>query len=143
MRRVNQAGFDLIKKFEGLKLNAYICPAGKWTIGYGHTKTAKPNQIITPDRAEFLLEMDLLDSIKAVEKWVAVPLTDNQFSAVVSLVFNIGESQFRRSTLLRRLNAGKYSEAAAEFPRWNKVKGVPVLGLTRRRRAEATLFQQK
>ena len=141
MRQINQAGLDLIKQFEGLRLFAYKCPAGVWTIGYGHTgPDVHPKLQITKERADMLLQQDVLWACKAVADNVKVALTDNQFSALVSLVFNIGESAFKKSTILRMVNEGRLKDAQAQFARWNKVGGVPSIGLTRRRKAEAELW---
>ena len=131
---------SLIKEFEDLYLEAYLCPAGKWTIGYGHTKTAKPGMKITERGAEELLQHDLAWCEDAVRKNVKVPLTQNQFDALVSFVFNVGEGAFRKSTLLKKLNAGDYEGAANEMPRWKRGGGKVLRGLVRRREAEKKLF---
>jgi GH24 family phage-related lysozyme (muramidase) len=140
MRKTNSAGLELIKHFEGLKLKSYQDAVNVWTIGYGHTKTAKPGQAISEPEAERLLKADLHDAESAVNRMVRVPLTDNQFDALVSFVFNLGAGSFQRSTLLRKLNAGEYQVAANEFLKWNKAGGRVLAGLTRRRRAEQALF---
>lgn len=134
---------SLIKEFEGLRLEAYLCPAKKWTIGYGHTKTAKPGMKITERGAEELLRQDLAWCEEAVRTGVKVPLTQNQFDALVSFVFNVGAGAFKRSTLLRLLNQGDYDGAASQFQRWNKAGGQVLKGLTRRRKAEAEKFRDE
>ena len=132
---------DIIKKHEGLRLEAYMpTPNDVWTIGYGHTHTTKQGMKITAGQAESLLRKDITWVEKAVNKLVVVPLTQNQFDALSSLVFNIGEGAFAASTLLRYLNKGRYQEAAAEFMRWIHAGGKRLDGLIRRRRAEQELF---
>lgn len=138
MQLVNE---HLIKKWEALKLEAYLpTPNDKWTIGWGHTKTARPGMKITEERAEILFDSDVAWAVDAVNKLVKVPLTQNQFDALVSFVFNIGETNFRTSTLLRKLNAKDYEGAARELPRWNKQKGKVLKGLVRRRAEEMEIF---
>ena len=140
MKTINQAGIDLIKEFEGLSLKAYKCMAGKWTIGYGHTLTTKEGMVITQEQADEILKTDLSYFERKVEKLVTVPLTDNEFSALVCFVFNIGAANFERSTLLKLLNRGWYEQVPAQLMRWNKVNGQVVGGLSRRRSAEAKIW---
>lgn len=187
MRQVNEAGVNLVKEYEGLVdgdpntpgLDPYICPAGYWTIGWGHvvlhpetgdmlreqrdargrwTKTNEaiaraiyPNGI-TIDEAEALLEEDLTWFGERVARYVTVPLTDNQFAALVSFAFNVGIGLprghpqapngrgLRGSTLLRRLNEGDYGAPLDELPKWNKGGGAVLSGLIRRREAEMVLW---
>jgi len=147
----SQSGLDIIKKFEGLHrlgqdglVRAYRCPAGRWTIGYGHTKGVRSGQKITPEQAEQFLQEDVQWCEDAVKRHVHVPLSQLQFDALVSFVFNLGEGNFASSTLLKVLNRGEYSDVPEQLARWNKarVDGVlkPLRGLTRRRSAEAALF---
>lgn len=131
---------EIIKHYEGLRLKAYKCPAGVWTIGYGHTKTAKQGQVITEDYAVELLRLDLADAERAVNKYVKAPINQNQFDALSSFAFNLGGGNFRSSTLLKKLNARDYLGAANEFKRWNKAGGKVLNGLVRRRESEANLF---
>ena len=132
---------DMIKESEGLRLDAYMpTPNDVWTIGYGHTKTAKPGMKITVKGAEALLLHDLAWVEDVVNDFVEVPLTQNQYDALCSFVYNVGGSAFRKSTLLRKLNTGDYQGAADQLPRWNKQKGKVLRGLTRRRAEERTLF---
>lgn len=142
--KINQRGIDFIKQQEGLRLSAYPDPGTKgnpWTIGYGHTGLdVRPHEQISEGEALRLLSDDIRKSELAVEKAVHVPLTDYQFSALVSFVFNVGEERFKNSTLLRYLNNKNYMAAASELPYWNKVGGVVMLGLAKRRRAEFNLF---
>lgn len=137
---INQKGLDLIKSFEGLQLSAYKCPAGILTIGYGHTANVTPHQCITKQQAEEYLRQDCSVFENAIENLVRVPLTENQFSALVSFVYNVGIGQFRSSTLLKKLNKKDYYGAALEFPRWTMGGGRTLLGLIRRREAEKLLF---
>lgn len=140
MRQTNQAGVDLIKEFEGFRSEAYLCPADVWTIGYGHTKGVQPGDVVTAEEAEDLLREDLAWAEKAVWAAVEVPLTDDQFAALVSFTFNLGEGALRSSTLLRRLNAGEHEAVPSELMRWNKAGGKVLAGLTRRREAEGALW---
>lgn len=139
--RINQAGLDLIKSFEGLRLKAYVCPAGILTIGYGHTgPDVLENQEIDATTATNLLERDLERFEDGVESIVRVYLTDNQFSALVCFAFNLGLGALAKSTLLKVLNEGQFSKAADELLKWNKARGLILPGLTRRRQAERILF---
>lgn len=140
--KTSQSGIELIKKFEGCRLAAYKCPAGVWTIGYGHTSGVKAGQKITQQQAETYLKNDLQVFEKGVEKVVKVSLNQNQFDALVSFSYNCGLGALRTSTLLKKLNAGDYKGASKEFPRWNKSNGRVLTGLTRRRSAEKALFDK-
>jgi lysozyme len=139
-RRIGPRGLAIIKQYEGLRLTAYLCPAKVWTIGYGSTGPAvKPGMTITAERGEALLKEDLERFEKAVS--IAAPTaTQNQFDAMVSLAFNVGEANFNSSTLLRRHRAGQHALARSEFARWNKSRGKVLAGLTRRRASEAALY---
>lgn len=143
-RQINQEGLELIKRFEGLELEAYQDVAGIWTIGYGHINTARPGMRITEQQAEELLHQDLQRFEEGVERLVKVPLNDNEYSALVSFSFNVGVNALAGSTALRRLNKGDRIGAAEALEWWNKarVNGVlqEVRGLTRRRAAEKALF---
>jgi GH24 family phage-related lysozyme (muramidase) len=142
-RNINPSGLKLIKTFEGLELNAYQDAVGVWTIGYGHTKTAKKGMTISEAQAEELLKADLDLFEVAVADAVKVTINDNQFSALVSFAFNLGPRNLSRSTLLKLLNNGNIQGAADEFPKWNKAGGQVLRGLTRRRNAERALFLGK
>lgn len=136
---------DLIKKHEGLRLKAYLpTPYDVWTIGYGHTSTAYEGMVITEKKAEKLLRADLKWVRDVLAKEVKVPITQEQYDALASFVFNLGGANFRNSTLLRKLNAYDYVGAADEFLRWNKQRQggrmVVLLGLTKRRTEERALF---
>lgn len=139
-RQVNAAGRALIKEFEGLRLQAYPCPAGLWTVGYGHTRTARPGMVISAEQAEWLLDDDLRLAARDVSRLVTVPLNDHQFAALVSFLFNIGAKNFAESSLLRLLQRGWYEQVPAQLMRWTKVRGEAMGGLTRRRAAEARLW---
>lgn len=136
---------QLIKESEGLKLEAYLDAVGVWTIGYGDTGAdVKEGLVITKEEAEERLEQRLREFEGYVNKYVKVDLNQNQFDALVSLVYNIGPENFRTSTLLKLLNLSDYQGAADQFPRWNKgrVNGklVALNGLTTRRNKERKLF---
>jgi lysozyme len=143
-RHINKAGIDLIKSFEGCRLEAYPDPAtggDPWTVGYGSTgpKVVKGLKI-TQQQAEELLLEDLERFEKGVSNLVTVNISDNQFAALVSFSFNCGLANLKSSTLLKLVNAGKFEEAALQFERWNKAAGKVMTGLTRRRQAERDLF---
>ena len=134
---------ELIKESEGLRLEAYLpTPNDVWTIGYGHTKTAKKGMKITLAGAEALLYQDLAWVEAAIDTYVQVPLNQNQYDAIASFIYNVGATAFRKSTMLKLLNAGDYDGAADQFPRWNKQKGKVLNGLTKRRQEENTLFKK-
>lgn len=133
-----------IKKWEGLELEAYLCPANVWTIGYGHTKTARPGMVITKAEADHLLRQDLRWVDQAINEYVKVDLNQNQFDALSSFIFNLGSGNFKSSTLLKKLNKGDFKGAAEEFLRWDKArvngKLVSLRGLRLRRQDEKDLF---
>lgn len=140
----SKRAYILIKQFESLQLKAYQCPAGLWTIGYGHTATAKPGMVIDKTTAEELLRRDVREVERVLNESVKVPLSQSQFDALVSFVFNVGAGKFLQSTLLKKLNAGDFKGAADEFLRWTKAKQnaeyVELPGLLKRRQAERQLF---
>jgi lysozyme len=131
---------ELTEEFEGCKLCSYQDVAGIWTIGYGHTKGVYSGMVITKEQAEEYLDYDLQNSERIVNQYVTVPLTQNEFDALVDFVFNVGAGNFLHSTLLKLLNENKTMEAANEFEKWNHAGGKVVAGLTRRRLAEKELF---
>ncbi len=137
---INDAALRLVKEFEGLNEVAYLCPARRWTIGYGHTRGVRSGHRCTEREAEDWLVEDLLEAEGVVKYLVTAPLTENQYGALVSLVFNIGGGNFRSSTLLRMLNGCDYAGAADQFLKWTKGGGVELPGLKRRREAERALF---
>lgn len=142
--KMSSYGLARLKQWEGLRLEAYLCSAGKWTIGYGHTGDVKPGDLITAREAELLLKRDLARFESGVAALVTAPLGQHQFDALVSFAFNVGLDAFEGSTLLRKLNALDYDAVPAEFMRWNKVtkggKKVVEPGLTNRRAAEVGLW---
>ena len=143
--RINSAGFNLIKMFEGLALKAYQDVVGIWTIGYGHTGSdVTDGMAISDSKAEQLLHSDVSRFETAVSRLVSVPLNSNEFSALVSLAFNIGDGNLASSTVLKRLNVEDRLGAAAAIDWWNKarVNGdlVVLPGLERRRTSEKALF---
>jgi lysozyme len=138
---LSKAGIELIKRFEGLRTNAYRCPAGVWTIGYGHTRTAKPGMMISHQQAEELLKKDLSFFEDAVTRLVKVPLTQGQYDALVSFAYNCGVEALRVSSLLRYLNKGEYNLAALQFSRWTRANGKVLPGLVSRRADEYELFK--
>jgi lysozyme len=140
--KVGQAGIDLIKEFEGCRLVAYLDSVDVPTIGYGHTRGVKIGDVCTAEQADAWLLEDLKDAEACVNGAVTVPLTQPEFDACVSLVFNIGCGNFRRSTLLRKLLDSDYDGCSLEFARWNKAGGKVLAGLTRRREAERELFEK-
>jgi lysozyme len=133
-------GTKLLKFFEGCRLTAYQDSVGVWTIGYGHTKGVFEGMSITQEEAEQMLLTELEEYEGYVEKYVTVPLTQNQFDALVVWVYNLGPTNFRKSTLLKELNAGNYTAAGQEITKWNKAGGKVLAGLVKRREAEALLF---
>ena len=144
--KTSEAGLKLIRQFEGLRLKAYRCPAGIWTIGYGHTTAAGPPEVrenmrISREEAEAILKRDLAQFENAVSSMVKVPLTENQFDTLVSFAFNCGTAALRRSTLLKRVNAGAFDAVPAELMKWTRADGKELPGLVRRRRAEAALWR--
>ncbi len=138
---VSENGLNLIKTFEGCRLTAYKCPAGVWTIGYGHTGAdVKQGLKISRERADSLLKQDVLVHSNNVSRLVKVPLTQNQFDALVSFEYNVGYANFSKSTMLRLLNQRQYLAAANQFDRWIYANRKVLSGLVKRRKAEKTLF---
>lgn len=143
---MNERALELIRKFEGYSEMAYKCPAGVWTIGYGHTKGVVKGSIVDRERAEEYLAEDYAEAEKAVLSMITQKLTSNQLGALVSFVFNLGSGNFRNSTLRRKVNANPNDETIAnEFLRWRYThdgdgKIVELAGLKARREAEADLY---
>lgn len=138
--RISDAGLALIKRSEGFRADAYRDAAGIWTIGYGHTGNVRAGDRVTPAEGEALLRADLAVAEDEVARAVRVPLRQGQFDALASFVFNLGGPALEGSTLLRKLNAGDYAGAAAEFPRWCHAGQGVLPGLVTRRAAERALF---
>jgi lysozyme len=144
-RRTSAAGLDLIKRHEGLRLRAYLCPAGVWTIGYGHTGAdVRQGLIITEAQADAMIERDV-QRFEAAVRRLCPATTQGQFDALVSFAFNLGEAALDGSTLRRLHNAGDHEGAAANFGKWTKarVSGnlVELSGLVKRRAEEARLYR--
>lgn len=150
-RVLNQESLDAIKRWEGFRAEAYPDPGSRdgkpVTIGYGTTLiNGRPIALgtrITMEEAEIHLRKDLEAAAAAVERAVKVPLTDNQFGALVSFTYNVGIGAFQRSTLLRRLNAGEYDAVPSELARWKYNDGKVMQGLINRRAAEAGLWARE
>ena len=149
MRKINKKTFDLIRRFEGLRLKAYRDAAGVWTIGYGHTSMAgapkvTPGMRITREEAERILREDVQRFAHQVAKVlgpdVMSRLNDNQFGALVSFAFNVGIGNFKRSSVLRAVREGRFDDVPRLLMRWTKAGGRRLRGLVRRRRAEGRLW---
>lgn len=138
--KTSQQGIDFIKRHEALRLHAYKDAVGVWTIGYGHTSTAKQGMIITEAEAETLLKQDLKIAEDEINRHL-LPLRQHQFDAVVSFVFNVGVGSFKRSTLLKRLKMDvNHPDIANQFNRWVYGGGRILKGLVKRRKEEANLY---
>lgn len=138
---ISLAGLNLIKRVEGIKLTRYKDVAGYWTIGVGHKlQPWETMETITEAEAMRLLAQDVASAEAAINRLVKVALTQAQFDALVSFVFNVGSGAFARSTMLARLNAGDYAGAAAQFAKWVYAGGEVSQGLKNRRVAEAAYF---
>ena len=138
--KTSPKGIALIKEFEGLRLKAYKCPGGVWTIGYGHTAGVKAGMVITEAQAEEFLKEDLVSCENAVNNQ-KLSINQNQFDALVSFIYNIGTGNFSRSTLLRKVKAHPQDNSIMdEFLKWVYSKGHVLPGLQRRRLAEMKLY---
>lgn len=142
-RLVNLAGLALIKEYEGFEDRAYLDTGGVWTCGYGHTRGVTQGTTCSPAQAEKWLEADMASAVMDVCKLVKVPLTDNQFAALVSFTFNLGGPALKKSTLLRLLNEGNYEAVPTQLKFWVFDNGKRLKGLERRRAAEAALWTMK
>ena len=148
--KVARETLEHVKRWEGLKLEAYPDPGSKdgnpWTIGYGHTSDnfmrVKKGMRITEAEAEAALAHDLAEAEEAMLRHVKVPLTDGQKGALTSFIFNVGEGNFKRSTLLKRLNAGAYDEVPGQLAKWVYNDGKKMKGLVNRRAAEIGLWSK-
>ena len=144
--KLNKAGADLIKEFEGCKLKAYQCSAMKWTIGFGNTfyedgSPVLPGHAITQQKADQLFELIANEFAAKVAKLVTSIVTLNQFGALVSFAYNCGIANLQKSTLLKKVNANPNDPSIrAEFAKWNKANSKILAGLSRRREAEANLY---
>ena len=138
-------GIKLLKSFEGWRSKAYRDSVGVWTIGYGHTSMAgppkvTPNMTITKAQGEAILKKDLKKYEKAVNDYVRVQLTQEQFDALVSFCYNVGPGNFKKSSVLRYVNARRFDDVPSRLMLWNKAGGRVLRGLTRRRAAEGELW---
>lgn len=148
---VSKRGLDIIKKWEGYRGNAYYCPSGVLTVGYGHTNRAGTLKIsestyFSEEKAEEVLVLDLKKFTAYVDKYVTRSMTQGQYDAFTSLVYNLGPGSFKSSTFLKRFNAGESNERVCQaIGWWNKgtVKGKKVVlkGLVNRREDEVKLFK--
>lgn len=142
--QLSHSGLEFLKDQEGFKAKAYKDGGGVWTIGYGTTringKPVEEGMTCTESEALLWLAQDTASAQTLLNKSVRVPLRQGQFDALVSFVYNIGEDAFSKSTLLRMLNMGDYMGAYAQFSRWDMDGGKVVLGLTKRRMREQSLF---
>jgi lysozyme len=142
MARMSEQGLAHLRSFEGLSLDAYP-DGGGWSIGYGHHgHDVYAGLQITQQRADDLLKQDVERFERGVENLLTVPATQEEFDAMVALAYNIGLGAFRGSTLLKHHNAGRHTEAMAEFPKWNKAGETEVAGLTKRREKEAAMYRK-
>lgn len=146
MRKINQAGLDLIKEFEGFRAQTYDDGVGVLTIGYGTTAragvgiTPKPGMTITKQEAEVYLQRALDKFSAKITPHIHKPMSDNEYAAFLSLAYNIGPTAFKRSSALKHFNAGDKAKAAKSILLWNKAGGKKLRGLVRRREAEKALF---
>ncbi|WP_086930637.1 lysozyme [Agarilytica rhodophyticola] len=142
MRKTNQAGIDLITKYEGFSKTVYICPANYPTIGYGHLVRDHEDfsNGVTEEEAMQLLKKDLITAERAVTQLINVPLTDGQFDALVSFTFNLGSGALQRSTLRRKLNRSDYDSVPYELKKWVWAGGKKLKGLMKRRQEEVEFF---
>ena len=138
--KTSPKGIALIKEFEGLRLKAYLCPGGVWTIGYGHTASVKPGMVISEAQAEEYLKADLV-RFERYLNGLGLALNQNQFDALISFIYNVGTGNFSNSTLLRKVRANPQDNSIMdEFLRWVYSKGRVLPGLQRRRLAEMKLY---
>lgn len=164
MRLINEEGLKIIKNFEGFAPTPYVCPSGYWTVGYGHViKSKATNKMlhlrdggaeaeafsnypkpITTEQALELLKLDVTDTSKQLDSFLPKTLNENQFSSLVSFAFNIGVAGLKLSTLNKKLQQGKLTEASLEFSKWvfGTSQGIKIklIGLIKRREAEKILF---
>ena len=141
MMQTSRTGIELLKHFEGCELKAYQDSVGVWTIGYGHTKGIYEGLEITQSEAEKMLQDELPEYEGYVTDKVVPMLQQHEYDALVCWVYNLGPTNLSSSTMLKKLNAGEFKEVPFQMKRWDKAGGQPLLGLTRRRNAEALLFK--
>lgn len=144
--RINEAGLELIKHWEGWRESPYLCSAARPTIGYGSTWDRHGNAVtldhpnITKKQGEYLLQREVRHSEAAIRKLVKAELTENMFSSLCSFIYNVGSGNFQSSTMRMKLNRGLHEDAANEFKKWRKAGGRVVRGLVLRRKQERELF---
>lgn len=156
VRRLSDSGVSFIQYHESCRLNAYLCPAGLWTIGWGHTgDDVREGISITQTVADQWLKLDISDACAIVEDSVTVPLNDNQFAALVSFVYNIGHGcrnkrngfvvlkNGKPSSLLSAINRKDFADASTQFEKWVYINGIKSKGLMTRRRLEKALFNTR
>lgn len=141
--KTSTEGIALIKKFEGCELEAYRCSADVPTIGYGHTRGVSDGDTCTQEEADQLLKDDLEEFEDYVKDLVDIELSQNEFDALVAWTYNLGPTNLRESTLLKRLNDEDRGDVPFQMKRWNKASGKVLDGLVRRREAESLLFLGK
>ena len=145
--KASEKCLELIRRFEGFRSKPYRCPAGVPTIGYGSTRYADGTPVkltdapITQPQADDIMRQTLGEYENAVNRYVTVPLSQNEFDALVDFAYNAGAKNLLNSTLLRKLNAGDRKGAAREFDRWVHANGEVLPGLVKRRMAERALFE--
>jgi lysozyme len=139
--KISRNGIDLIKRFEGLKLESYLCPAKVWTIGYGHTgKSVVKGMKITEAEAEMLLGIDL-EKFEKFLNGLYLNINQNQYDALISFIYNVGPGNFQKSTMLKKIKIDPDDiSIRIEFNKWTKAKGKTLTGLITRRNAEAELY---
>ena len=146
--KTNAAGLELIKRFEGFRADAYRCPAGVWTIGYGHTSAAGGPAVArglrwSRDKADEVLALDVAKFEAGVAARLTRKLTAPQFSALVSFAYNVGLGAFGKSSVLRAINGGDFAAVPRRLQLWNKAGGRVLPGLVKRRAAEALLWARR
>ena len=141
--KIGDRGIALIQEFEGCKLTSYLDSVGVCTVGWGSTgEDVTPGLTITQEEADNRLRKHLDGVERQISRLVTVPLTQGEFDALCSFCYNLGAGALERSTLLKKLNASDYNGAVAEFQKWDKAGGKSLLGLKRRRLAEAKRFEE-
>lgn len=139
---ISNNGMQFICRWEGVRYEAYQDTGGVWTLGYGHTRGVRSGQRCSEEDAQAFLRSDLQSVETALAQKVTVPISQGQYDALASFVFNIGTSAFSQSTLLNKLQQRDYAGAAGEFPRWCHDNGRVINGLLARREAEQAMFLQ-
>lgn len=139
--KLSDGGAAIIQKWEGFRPKAYQDSGGRWTIGYGHTGTAKPGMTITQAEADRLFRVDVASAETAVKNYIRVPLKQYEFDALVSFTYNLGAGALQTSTLRSRLNKGEYEAVPYELMKWVHVGKTRIQGLVNRRADEGKLWR--